>query len=76
MIELPLGRDRVRRWERVDATTLPGTDARRVLQLILAATWLLDGMLQYQPFMYTQAFGQMIEGTAAAPTPTSPFPIC
>jgi len=57
MIELALGRDR--------ATTSPGTDARRVLQLILAATWLLDGMLQYRSFMYTQAFGQMIGGTAA-----------
>ena len=45
MIELALGRDR--------ATTSPGTDARRVLQLILAATWLLDGLLQYQSFMYT-----------------------
>jgi len=44
---------------------VPGTDARRVLQLILAAIWLLDGMLQYQSFMYTKAFGQMIEGAAA-----------
>jgi hypothetical protein len=57
MIELALRPDR--------ATTSPGTDARRVLQLILAATWLLDGMLQYQSFMYTQAFGQMIGSTAA-----------
>jgi hypothetical protein len=40
-------------------------DARRVLQLILAAIWLLDGLLQYQSFMYTSAFGQMIAGTAA-----------
>jgi len=65
MVELALARDRVRRGERIAATTLPGTDARRVLQLILAATWLLDGMLQYQSFMYTKAFGQMIEGTVA-----------
>jgi hypothetical protein len=57
MNELALRRDR--------ATTSPGTDARRVLQLILAATWLLDGMLQYQSFMYTEAFGQMIGDTAA-----------
>ena len=55
MIELALGRD--------GAATSPGTDARRVLQLGLAAIWLLDGLLQYQPFMYTQAFGQMIGGT-------------
>ena len=65
MIELALGRDRVRRRERTGATTSPGTDARRVLQLILAATWLLDGMLQYQSSMYTPMFGQMIGGTAA-----------
>jgi hypothetical protein len=51
--------------ERLGATALPGTDARRVLQLVLAAIWLLDGLLQYQSFMYTQAFGQMIGGTAA-----------
>jgi hypothetical protein len=35
-----------------------------VLQLALAATWLLDGLLQYQSFMYTEAFGLMIGGTA------------
>ena len=57
MIELALGRD--------GAPASPGTDARRVLQLLLAATWLLDGLLQYQSFMYTEMFGQMIEGNAA-----------
>src|ERR1700757_1645779 len=40
-------------------------DARRSLQIVLAAVWLLDGVLQYQPFMYTKAFGQMLAGTAA-----------
>jgi hypothetical protein len=40
-------------------------DVRRVLQLGLAAIWLLDGVLQYQPFMYTKGFGQMLGGTAA-----------
>jgi hypothetical protein len=39
-------------------------DARRALQLGLAAVWLLDGVLQYQSFMYTKAFGQMLAGTA------------
>ena len=39
-------------------------DARRALQLALAAIWLLDGVLQYQPFMYTKGFGQMLAGTA------------
>ncbi len=64
MIELALGRGRVRRRERLGATTSPGTDARRVLQLVLAAIWLLDGLLQYQSFMYTEAFGLMIGNTA------------
>ena len=57
MIELARGRD--------GAIASPGTDPRRVLQLLLAATWLLDGLLQYQSFMYTAAFAQMLEGTAA-----------
>jgi hypothetical protein len=42
-----------------------GLDGRRVLQLILACIWLLDALLQYQSFMFTKAFGQMIAGTAA-----------
>jgi hypothetical protein len=49
---------------RAGSTTSPGTDERRVLQLVLAGIWLLDGLLQYQSFMYTYAFGQMIGGTA------------
>jgi len=40
-------------------------DTRRMLQLGLAAIWLLDGVLQYQSFMYTTAFGQMLARTAA-----------
>ncbi len=39
-------------------------DARRALQLVLAAIWLLDAVLQYQAFMYSKAFTQMIGGTA------------
>jgi hypothetical protein len=39
-------------------------DTRRVLQLALAAIWLLDAWLQYQSFMYTRAFGQMLAATA------------
>ena len=64
MIELPLRWDRVRRRERTGATTSPGTDARRVLQLILAAAWLLDGLLQYQSSMYSTMFGDMIGDSA------------
>jgi hypothetical protein len=39
-------------------------DARRALQLALAAVWLLDAVLQYQSFMFTKAFGQMLAATA------------
>ncbi len=39
-------------------------DARRAFQLVLAAIWLLDAVLQYQSFMFTKAFGQMLAGTA------------
>ncbi len=42
-----------------------GLDVRRMLQLGLAAIWLLDGVLQYQSFMFTKAFGQMIGGTSS-----------
>jgi hypothetical protein len=40
-------------------------DARRALQLGLAGIWLLDGVLQYQPFMFTKAFGRMLARNAA-----------
>jgi hypothetical protein len=40
-------------------------DTRRYLQLALAAIWLLDGVLQFQSFMFTRGFGQMLAGTAA-----------
>jgi hypothetical protein len=40
-------------------------DVRRLLQLGLAAIWLLDGVLQYQSFMYTKPFAQMLGSTAA-----------
>ena len=41
-------------------------DSRRVLQLCLAAVWLLDAVLQYQSYMFTKGFGQMLAGTAPA----------
>jgi hypothetical protein len=46
----------------------PPLDARRALQLLLAAIWLLDGVLQYQGFMFTNGpngFSGMLAGTAA-----------
>ncbi len=39
-------------------------DMRRWLQLGLAAIWLLDAVLQYQPFMFSTGFSQMIGATA------------
>ncbi len=46
-------------------------DRRRMLQLVLATVWLVDAVLQFQPFMFTKAFGnQMITANAAGnPTP-------
>src|SRR6266487_3461198 len=44
------------RWEPPDA--LP------ILQLALAAIWLLDAVLQYQSFMFTRAFARMLAASA------------
>ena len=44
------------------ATRAP--DARRALQLALAAIWVLDAVLQYQSFMFTKGFSKMLAGTA------------
>jgi hypothetical protein len=52
----------------VPVAARPSLDARRALQLILAAIWLLDGVLQYQGFMFTNGangFSGMLAGTAA-----------
>jgi len=41
-------------------------DRRRTFQLVLASLWLFDAVLQFQPYMFTRAFGtQMIGGSAA-----------
>jgi hypothetical protein len=40
------------------------TDPRRMLQLALAGLWLFDGILQYQPWMFTKAFPQMLGDSA------------
>src|SRR5271154_3614698 len=39
-------------------------DGRRKLQLALAAAWLLDGILQYQPSMFSRSFPQMLVDSA------------
>ncbi|HTV99614.1 MAG TPA: hypothetical protein VMF87_04890 [Streptosporangiaceae bacterium] len=68
MSDIAVGGGRATRQSRL-ATGAESTwrmpDARRVLQLALAAIWLLDAVLQYQSFMFTKAFGQMLAGTSA-----------
>jgi len=44
---------------------LAGLELRRALQLVLGVLWLLDGMLQFQPFMFGRGFPQMLAGGAA-----------
>jgi hypothetical protein len=46
-----------------------GADTRRRAQLLLAAIWLLDGVLQYQPFMFTKDFGSQILAPTAQGNP-------
>src|ERR1700677_1744700 len=47
-----------------NATSLADLTPRRKLQLALGVIWLLDGILQYQAFMYSKAFPQMLASTA------------
>jgi hypothetical protein len=47
------------------AASWPAPDARRLLRLGLAAIWLLDGVLQYQAFMFSRGFSRMLAGAAA-----------
>jgi hypothetical protein len=42
-----------------------GLEPRRALQLTLGFLWLLDGMLQLQPFMFGRGFAQMLAGSAS-----------
>ena len=51
------------------ATAVGGADVRRVLQLVLACAWLLDGILQYQRFMFTKGFGATVLAPAAQGNP-------
>ena len=52
--------------------TRAAPDARRMLQLALAGVWLLDGVLQYQSFMFTKAFGQMLAALSPARSTGTP----
>jgi len=56
---------RTQRRSSVVATDWRAPDGRRTLQLALATIWLLDAVLQIQPYMFTKAFGnQMIAGAS------------
>jgi hypothetical protein len=44
--------------------TWQAPDVRRWLQLALGALWVLDAELQYQAFMFTKSFGQLLAATA------------
>ncbi|MDF3291923.1 hypothetical protein [Streptomyces silvisoli] len=44
-------------------------DVRRLLQLALAAVWLLDGILQFQPYMFTKDFATQTLATTAQGNP-------
>jgi hypothetical protein len=50
---------------RTDARAYFASDARRAIQTVLGLIWLLDGALQFQSFMYSKGFVQVITGTAA-----------
>jgi hypothetical protein len=51
--------------DRAAAAAAERLGARRWLQLSLAAIWVIDGVLQYQSFMFTKGFSQMLAATAA-----------
>jgi len=46
------------------ASARPGLDPRRQLQLALGVIWVLDGILQYQPSMFTKSFPGMLAESA------------
>ena len=47
-----------------DAAGVAALDARRKLQLALGVIWVLDGILQFQPSMFTKSFPDMLAESA------------
>ena len=47
-----------------DAVGIAALDVRRKLQLALGVIWVLDGILQYQPSMFTKSFPGMLAESA------------
>jgi hypothetical protein len=68
MSDLAVPGDRVALRGKLRSEIVPAAqppDARRALQLGLAGVWLLDALMQYQPVMFTRAFGRMLAEAAA-----------
>ena len=62
---LAVGRAQTRPAGRAgDAAGVAALDARRKLQLALGVIWVLDGILQYQPSMFTKSFPDMLAASA------------
>jgi hypothetical protein len=55
---------RISRPGRTSAESWAAPDARRRLQLVLAALWLFDAVLQFQAFMFSHSFPQMLADAA------------
>ena len=47
-----------------DTAGIAALDARRKLQLALGVIWVLDGILQFQPSMFTKSFPDMLAESA------------
>jgi hypothetical protein len=47
-----------------DQARFAALEPRRKLQLALALVWLVDGILQFQPWMFSKAFPQMLADSA------------
>ena len=47
-----------------DGTVTAALDPRRTLQLALGVIWVLDGILQFQPSMFTRSFPAMLAASA------------
>jgi hypothetical protein len=63
--------DRATAWQRTTGRVRThlrayfASDSRRAFQTALGLIWLLDGALQFQPFMYSKGFIAVLAGTAA-----------
>jgi hypothetical protein len=60
---IPARAPRARAW--LVSTRWQAPDIHRRLLLTLSFVWLVDGVLQFQAYMFSPAFAQMLAGTAA-----------